>query len=98
MPKYVIKRSFSITEDKMPDIGRRSRQIIEYQLPEITWNHSHICVDEEGNVRSFCVYEAPNLEAIYAHSKLLGSHVIDEVYEVAGDVTLEDFPKTEEPV
>jgi hypothetical protein len=98
MPRYVIKRSFSIREDQMPDIGRRSRQIIEQQLPEITWLHSHITVDEEGNVKSFCVYEAPDEEAIQAHSKLLGSHVIDEVYEVAGDVTPEDFPLTEEPV
>jgi hypothetical protein len=44
------------------------------------------------------VYEAPNEEAIHAHSKLLGSQVIDEIYEVAGDVTPEDFPLTEEPV
>lgn len=98
MPRYVIERSFSIREDQMPDIGRRSRQIIEQQLPEITWLHSHITVDEEGNVKSFCVYEAPDEESIHAHSKLLGSHVIDEVYEVAGDVTPEDFPLTEEPV
>jgi hypothetical protein len=98
MPRYVIERSFSIREDQMPDIGRRSRQIIEQQLPEITWLHSHIIVDEEGNVRSFCIYEAPDEEAIHAHSKLLGSHVIDELYEVAGDVTPEDFPLTEAPV
>ncbi len=98
MPKYVIKRSFSIREDQMPEIGRRSRQIIEQRLPEITWLHSHITVDEEGNVKSFCVYDAPSEEAIHEHSKLLGSHVIDEVFEVAGDVTPEDFPLTEEPV
>ena len=98
MPKYVTKRSFSIREDQMPEVGRRSRQIIEQQLPEITWLHSHITVDEEGNVKSFCIYDAPSEEAVYEHSRLLGSHVVDEIYEIAGDVTPEDFPLTEQPV
>jgi DNA-binding transcriptional regulator YbjK len=97
MPRYVIKRSFSVREDQMPEVGRRSRQIIEQQLPEITWHHSHITVDEEGNVRSFCIYDAPNEDAIYEHSKLLGDHVLDEIFEIAGDVTPEDFPLTEAP-
>lgn len=97
MPRYVIKRTFSIREDQMPEIGRRSRRIIEQQLPEITWLHSHITVDEEGTVRSFCIYEAPDQDAVYAHSKLLGDHVVDEVFEIAGDVTPEDFPLTEQP-
>jgi hypothetical protein len=98
MPKYVIERSFSIREDQMPEVGRRSRQIIEQQLPEIIWLHSHITVDEEGNVKSFCIYDAPNEAAIYEHSRLLGSHVVDEVYEIAGDVTPADFPLKEETV
>jgi hypothetical protein len=98
VPKYVINRAFSVREDQMPEVGRRSRQIIEQQLPEITWLHSHITVDEDGNVRSFCIYEAPNEEAILQHSRLLGSHVVDEIHEIAGDVTPEDFPLTEEPV
>ena len=98
MPKYVINRSFSVREDQMPEVGRRSRRIIEQELPEITWLHSHITVDEDGNVRSFCIYEAPDEDAIMQHSRLLGSHVVDEIHEIAGDVTPEDFPLTEEPV
>jgi len=48
----------------MPTVGRRSREVIEEQFPEITWHHSHVVVDEEGAVKSFCVYDAPTPEAI----------------------------------
>ena len=98
MPKYVIQRTFSITEDRMPEIGRRSRQIIEEHFPDVTWLHSHIAVDADGQVRSFCIYEAPNEEAIQQHAAQLGYHIVDGIHEVAGDVTPEDFPPIEELV
>ena len=81
----------------MPEVGRRSRQIIEQQLPEITWLHSHITVDEEGNVKSFCIYEAPSVEMVQAHADQLGWHTVNAVYEIAGDVTPEDFPLESQP-
>lgn len=95
MPKYLIQRMFEIGMDRMPDIGRRSRQIIEDQFPDVIWHHSHVTVDDDGQVRSFCVYEAPDEEAIHRHSKLLGYHIVDVIYEIAGDVTPEDFPPLE---
>ncbi|TMK83482.1 MAG: DUF4242 domain-containing protein [Actinobacteria bacterium] len=98
MPKYVIERDFSIGEERMPEVGRRSRQIIEEQFPTVTWLHSHVTVDSEGHVRSFCVYEAPDEETVREHSRLLGWHKIVGIFEVAGDVTPEDFPLTPEPV
>jgi hypothetical protein len=97
MPKYVIQRAFEVSEDRMPEIGRRSRQIIEDQFPEVTWFHSHVTVDDDGQVRSFCVYEAPNEDAIRRHSQLLGYHIVDGIFEIAGDITPEDFPPIEEP-
>lgn len=92
MPRYVIQRAFWVGEDAMPDIGRRSRQIIESNYPEVTWIHSHVTVDDDGHVRTFCVYEAPDIETIRRHAKELGEHLVDGVYEIAGDVTPEDFP------
>jgi len=97
MPKYVIHRRFDIDLDTMPEMGRRSRQIIEEDMPEITWHHSHVTVDGSGTVHSFCIYDAPNEEAIHVHSRSLGHHVIDELYEIAGDVTPEDFPPIDVP-
>lgn len=98
MPKYVIQRTFSIGADRMPEIGRRSRSIIDEQFPDVTWLHSHVVVEEDGSVRTFCIYEAPNEDAIRQHAQALGYHIVDAIYEVAGDVTPEDFPLVEEPV
>ena len=97
MPTYVVVRKFSVGSDAMPDIGRRSRRLIEEDFPGIVWFHSHVTVDDDGNVRTFCIYEAPNEEAIHEHSRSLGYHVIDTVYEIAGDVTPADFPPLEVP-
>jgi hypothetical protein len=92
MPRYLILRSFVVGESEMPGVGRRSRQIIEEQHPEITWEHSHVVVDDEGRVKTFCVYGAPSEESIRAHSRELGQHTLDALHEIAGDVTPADFP------
>ena len=76
----------------MPSVGRRSREIIENELPEITWEHSHVIVDDSGSVMTYCVYEAPDEEAVRKHSSRLGRHTIEDVWEIAGDVTPADFP------
>lgn len=98
MPRYIIQRSFEVGNDRMPEIGRRSRTIIEDRFPNVTWLHSHVTVDDEGHVRTFCIYEAPNEDEIHEHAQALGYHIVDGVFEVAGDVTPEDFPLTGEPV
>ncbi len=88
----MIVRSFDVGVDEMPPISRRSRELTENEFPEITWEHSHVVVDEQGLVHTYCVYEAPSEEIVREHSKTLGKHVIDELHEVAGDVTPADFP------
>jgi hypothetical protein len=92
MPRYLIVRSFDCGEAEMPVVGRRSREIVENELPEITWEHSHVVVDESGMVRTFCIYEAPNEEIVRTHSTRLGQHRIDSLDEIVGDVTPADFP------
>jgi hypothetical protein len=94
MPRYVIERTFDIDEDAMPEIGRRSKQIAGEQFPEIVWEHSHVVVDDDGTLKSFCIYQAPDQDTVRRHGVLLGSHVIDHVYEIGGTVTPEDFPLT----
>jgi hypothetical protein len=88
----MVVRSFEVTEPQMPPVARRSREIIEEDFPEITWEHSHVVVDDEGLVHTYCVYGAPNEDIVREHSKKLGNHTIDELYEIAGDVTPADFP------
>ena len=76
----------------MPVVGRRSREIIEGEFPEVTWEHSHVIVDDTGKVRTFCVYEAPSETIVREHAARLGEHKVDFLAEIAGDVTPADFP------
>ena len=92
MPRYVIIRSFEVGEDQMPPIGRRSRELTEGEFAEITWEHSHVTLDDEGLVRTYCVYEAPNADMVRDHGSKLGRHTIDGLFEIVGDVTPADFP------
>jgi hypothetical protein len=92
MPRYLIVRHFSIEESEMPAIGRRSRELVEGDFPEITWEHSHVVVSPEGDVRTFCVYGAPHEEMVREHSVRLGAHDIEALHEIVGDVTPADFP------
>ena len=92
MPRYLIVRSFEVVEDDMPGVGRRSRQLIENEFLEITWEHSHVVVEDDGLVKTYCVYAAPNEETVRRHSEALGLHTVDVLQEIAGDVTPADFP------
>jgi hypothetical protein len=92
MPRYMIVRSFDVTEPEMAAVGRRSRELTEDEFPEITWEHSHVVVDDAGKVRTYCVYGAPNEELVLEHASRLGKHEIDSLEEIAGDVTPADFP------
>lgn len=92
MPRFLIVRTFEVHEEQMPDLGRRSREIAEQEFPELMWEHSHVVVDDAGTVRTYCVYDAPSEDVVRAHSRSLGKHSIDELHEIAGDVTPDDFP------
>jgi Protein of unknown function (DUF4242) len=92
MPRYMIIRSFEVGEEQMPPLGRRSRELTEGEFSEIIWEHSHVVVDDEGLVHTYCVYEAPSEEVVRKHGEKLGKHTIEALLEIAGDVTPADFP------
>ncbi len=81
----------------MTRVGSRSRTLIETKFKDIVWEHSHVVVDSEGKVKTYCVYQAPSEEAVREHSIALGNHEVDTLYEIAGDVTPEDFPLEIQP-
>jgi len=93
MARYMIVRRFSVGESEMPAVGKRSREIVD-EMPRIEWEHTHVAVDDDGNVRTYCVYEADSLEQVHEHSRRLGLHDIEHVQEIAGDVSPADFPPT----
>ena len=92
MPRYMVVRTFEVGEDQMPGVGRRSREIAEESFPTIIWEHSHVVVGDDGLVRTYCVYDAPDEETVREHAQMLGRHTIDSLYEIAGDVTPAVFP------
>jgi hypothetical protein len=92
MPRYVVERTFDVDEDAMPEVGTRSKRLAKDEFPDIVWEHSHVVVDADGTLKSFCIYGAPDEETIRKHGAMLGSHMIDHIYEIGGDVTPDDFP------
>jgi len=88
MGRYVIERNFgAISDDDMLSAAVRSDQMAMERFPEIIWEHSHIVVGDDGEVLTFCVYEAPSEEMIREHAEAFGSHTITRIYELLDDVT-----------
>ena len=92
MPRYLVERRFNVTEDEMPAVGKRSRMVARDEVPTVTWEISHVIVGDDGLVTTYCVYGAPDEDAILAHAALLGEHNVAGIQEIAGDVTPDDFP------
>ena len=93
MPRYVIERTWDDMDDQaLDEAATRSKRIAQERYPEITWEHSHVVMDAEGAVKSFCVYAAPEPDFLFRHAKELGQHHVDRVYEIAGDISPSDFP------
>jgi hypothetical protein len=95
MPRYLVERRFNVTEDAMPTIGRKSREVLRDEVKSVTWELSHVVVGDDGLVTTFCVYDAPGEDAVMQHATLLGEHHIASLHEIAADVTPEDFPLDE---
>jgi len=84
----VIERSFAqISEEDFLAAGIRSENVIRNGFPEITWEHSHVCADEDGGITTFCIYEAPDEKTIRAHADAFGGHSVARIYELLEDLT-----------
>jgi hypothetical protein len=92
MPRYLVERTFTVSIEDMPPVAARSKRLVATDFPEIIWEHSHVVVGEDGRVRTFCLYDAPNEAMVREHARELGEHVIDVIHSVAGDVNPEDLP------
>jgi hypothetical protein len=88
----LVVRTFDVSEEEMPEVGRRSKEVIEDGYPQIVWEHSHVVVTDDGKVMTYCVYESPDEETVRNHAQDLGRHTVDAVQEIAGDVSPSDFP------
>lgn len=96
MPRYVIERTYTVDEAEVPVVATRSKRLVQDRYPQITWEHSHVVLDRDGTPKSFCIYDAPSEVIVRAHAKQLGMHDVVAIYEIAGDVTPEDFPLSQD--
>ena len=96
MPRYLIERIYTVDMDELHEVGTRSKALGRDRFPEIVWEHSHVVLDDDGTPRSYCVYSAPSEQMVREHSQALGDHFIEQIFEIAGDVTPDDFPSVYE--
>jgi hypothetical protein len=96
MARYLVERQFTVGQAEMDAVSRRSREILEEQFPEVTWEHSHVAIGEDGCVQTFCLYAAPSEDVIRNHARELGHHEVLRISEIVGDVTPADFPPVPE--
>lgn len=99
MPRYVIERLFDQKVEKLtPATSQKSLRLIRDEYPSLVWEHSHVAAStEDGLVRTFCIYTAPDPQTILAHAASVGGHVVLNVYEIAGDVAPADVPPVGTP-
>ena len=92
MPRFVIERNFgAISDDDMLAASALSGQLMDERFPEITWEHSHVVATGDGEIVTYCVYEAPSEEMIRDHAVAFGSHTITNIFEIVDDVTPDEI-------
>jgi Protein of unknown function (DUF4242) len=94
MPRYLIERVWdALDEEEMASKGLLSKHILmeNVQFSPVTWEHSHVVMDEDGQLKSFCVYSSPSTELIREHAAMLGDHTVGGIYEIGGDISPADF-------
>lgn len=94
MPRYMVERAWDpMEEEEIATKGALSKRILmeERQFSQVTWEHSHVVMDEDGQLKSFCVYSSPDTKLIREHAGMLGSHMVTGIYEIGGDISPDDF-------
>jgi uncharacterized protein DUF4242 len=91
VPRYLIERFFDrISDEDMLAATVRSDRLMAERYPEITWEHSHVVMDDDGAIKTYCVYSAPTETMLREHADGFGAHVITNLYEIVEDVTPDD--------
>ena|SRR5215204_1503757 len=94
MPRYVIERNFgSISDDDMLAASALSGDTIEERFPEITWEHSHVVATDDGEIVTYCIYDAPTEKMIRQHADAFGSHTITRISEIVDEVTPDEIKR-----
>ena len=90
MPKYVIEREIpgagNLSAQDLQGVSQKSCSVLKSMGPQIQWVQSYVTDD-----KVYCVYIAPNKEAIEQHAKDGGfpANSISEVRTVIDPTTAE---------
>jgi len=90
MPKYVIERDIpgagKLTPQDLKAIAQKSCSVLQELGPKVQWLESYVTDD-----RVYCVYMAPNEEAIRKHAQMGGfpANKISRVRSVMDPATAE---------
>ncbi|MFK8068964.1 MAG: DUF4242 domain-containing protein [Gammaproteobacteria bacterium] len=90
MPKYLIERDIpdagSLKPEELTGISQKSCSILKEMGPEIQWVHSYVTDN-----KVYCVYNAPNVEAIQTHAEKGGfpANSISQIKTVIDPTTAE---------
>jgi len=84
MPKFVIEREIpgagKMTSEQLKGVSQASCAVLRKMGPEVQWMHSYVTDD-----KFYCIYFAPNEEAVREHAKIGGfpvnwvSHISTEI-------------------
>jgi len=90
MPKFVIEREIpgagKLGKDELQGISQKSCGVLRDMGPQIQWVQSYVTDD-----KIYCVYVAPNAEAVREHAKRGGfpANVISRVRTIIDPTTAE---------
>ena len=90
MPKFVIEREIpgagKLGKDDLQGISQKSCGVLRDMGPQIQWVQSYVTDD-----KIYCVYVAPNAEAVREHAKKGGfpANVISRVRTIIDPTTAE---------
>jgi hypothetical protein len=90
VPKYVIEREIpgagKLTANELKAISQKSCAVLRQMGPQIQWLESFVTDD-----KVYCIYVAPDVEAIRQHAKLGGfpANRVSEVKRVIDPTTAE---------
>lgn len=71
MPKYLVERNIpgagQLSQEELAAVSQKSCGVLRQMGPQVQWVHSYVTND-----KVYCVYIAPNEEAIREHARTVG--------------------------
>jgi hypothetical protein len=84
MPKFIIEREIpgagKLSAQELRAISQKSCGILQNMGPSIQWQESYVTDD-----KVYCIYIAPNAEAIREHAQL-GGFPANKISEILGKI------------